>query len=256
MKRRELLSTADMSEALQTIEFLSTKIRSKEEEAARLKKLVNELCVEAGVAPRYASIPEPGDSTDGTIRRDQFYGQTLITAARSYLDLRKARGAASFQEIFKAVRDGGYKFDTKDDENAKAALRAVLRKNSSIFHRIPNGDFGLLAWYPNAKISKEADEGEGDDEKAKSLAKPETATARAADDNFLSNTVVREAIFQIAAKGEFSAADVEGALTEGFPKKEVRHGAIATQLFTLSKKGLLRMVAERSGSKGATYAKA
>ena len=31
-----------------------------------------------------------------------------------------------------------------------------MRKNSSIFHRLPNGQYGLTAWYPNMKRPKVA----------------------------------------------------------------------------------------------------
>ena len=65
--------------------------------------------------------------------------------------------AATVAEIQSALNEGGYSFDTKDDENAKNGLRQSLRKNP-VFHRIPSGEWGLLEWYPNAKIEKEKDD--------------------------------------------------------------------------------------------------
>lgn len=35
-------------------------------------------------------------------------------------------------------------------------IRQVLRKNSGIFHRLPNGEWGLLAWYERVKQQKQA----------------------------------------------------------------------------------------------------
>ena len=35
-----------------------------------------------------------------------------------------------------------------------------MRKNS-IFHRIPSGEWGLLSWFPNAKIEKDDDDSNG-----------------------------------------------------------------------------------------------
>src|SRR5438093_7443937 len=99
-----------MNDAQQTIEFLAGKVTAKEKEIYDLKRFINGLCNEIGEQARYPNIAEPGDTSDGTLRRDQFYGQTLTGAARNYLEMRKARGAASFGEIFKAVREGGYKF--------------------------------------------------------------------------------------------------------------------------------------------------
>lgn len=39
------------------------------------------------------------------------------------------------------------------DENAKRSLRISMTKNPA-FHKIPNGDYGLSEWYPNAKHPK------------------------------------------------------------------------------------------------------
>ncbi len=56
-----------------TIEVLANRVRAKEEEANKLKKLVNELCVELGIDQRYAITPESGGIST-SIRSDQFYG--------------------------------------------------------------------------------------------------------------------------------------------------------------------------------------
>ena len=42
------------------------------------------------------------------------------------------------------------------DEVALVGLRAMLRKRSNVFHKLPNGTWGLREWYPNAKASKGA----------------------------------------------------------------------------------------------------
>src|SRR5687768_11672220 len=95
---------------LNTIESLTNRANAKEEEANKLKKLVNELCAEAGIPIRYQTISEAGGTT--SIRSDQFYGLPLTAAIRNYLELRKARnlGAATVAEIFRAIKEGGYKF--------------------------------------------------------------------------------------------------------------------------------------------------
>jgi hypothetical protein len=63
-------------------------------------------------------------------------------------------------------------------------LRQILRKNSSIFHRLPHGAYGLLSWYPNAKPAKADDDEDSDGaepvvRKTKS-AKPKRAKAASA----------------------------------------------------------------------------
>jgi hypothetical protein len=96
----------------------------------------------------------------GALRPDSFYGKSITTAAREYLDMRRAAGLgpATPREIYEALVKGGYTFETKDETNAIIGVRATIRKSSSIFHRLPNGTYGLLGWYPNARASKSDDE--------------------------------------------------------------------------------------------------
>lgn len=242
-----------------TIDVLAAKVRTKEEETNKLKKLINELCVEEGIPERYPNLSVGSGSGDQSFRKDKFYGMTLTSAARSFLEMRKSAnlGAASVAEIYQAMRDGGYKFETKDEENAKIGLRAVLRKSSSIFHRLPTGDYGLLSWYPNAKAQKAATKDNADapvrgTSKTKEK-KPKTASEgdKTSDGNFTGNDQVRDMIFKM--DGNFTNADVEKKLKEAFPSKAVRDGQIGTEIFKLKKKGFIRIVAERRGSVGATY---
>src|SRR5437667_8785737 len=147
------------SETQTAVGVLQKMIRSKEEEIINLKRAVNDLCGPGEpMYPNIGSVDPAGDIS--SLRSDQFYGQTIYSAARSYLEIRKASGlgAASVNDIYAALRKGGFKFEAKDDENAKNGLRVSIRKQSAIFHRLPGGDYGLLAWYPRAKPPKDEDE--------------------------------------------------------------------------------------------------
>jgi hypothetical protein len=150
-----------MDTNLQTaIAVLQGRIRSKEEDVIRLKRTVNEMCIDAGEEQPYAGISSSDAASDiSSLRSDLFYGQTISASAKTYLEMRKAGGlgAATVNDIFAALKKGGYKFEAKDEENAKNGLRVSLRKNSGVFHRLPNGEYGLLAWYPNAKPAKDED---------------------------------------------------------------------------------------------------
>jgi hypothetical protein len=153
-----------MNTNIQTaIEVLKQRIRSKEEDVVRLKRTVNEMCADAGQEPPYAISSVEGIGDISSLRSDQFYGETISAAAKSYLEMRKSAGlgAASVNEIYAALRTGGFKFEAKDDVNAKNGLRISLRKNSSLFHRLPGGNYGLLSWYPNAKPPKDDEDEEG-----------------------------------------------------------------------------------------------
>lgn len=81
---------------LGTIEVLSGRVIAKEEDVNKLKRLVNELCEEAGVPIRYSNISGP-DTGLAKLRSDLFYGETITGAIRYYLERRKAAdlGAAS-----------------------------------------------------------------------------------------------------------------------------------------------------------------
>ena len=241
---------------LNTIEVLTKRVGGKEEEANKLKKLVNELCGEAGIAVRYPNIAESNGATTA-IRSDQFYGQTITAAIRNYLEQRKAvgLGAAGLNEIYLAVRDGGYKFESKNEDNAKISVGNTLRKSSSIFHRLPNGQYGLLEWYPSAKAKPESVPAP----KKKAKAKPAEAGKEAATDspaktkNDVTNKEIRGVILE--QKGQFKNSDIEAATKAKYPTKDLPSTKIPTVIFLLKKTGLIKVVSERSGSKGAVYAK-
>lgn len=247
------------TEIQSTIEVLAGKVKAKEEEANKLKLLINELCAEAGLPQRYDNVADISGGGSGSLRRDHFYGQTLTSAARSYLELRKSSGAASVDDIYRAIRDGGYKFETKIEENAKTALRNALRKTSSVFHRLPTGDYGLLAWYPGAK-EKRSDESEVSAQKqkrgkkAKAAASKETATTAQPIGDFVTNDEIRGVIFKM--EGNFTLSDVESKIKELYPAKTLRVGAASIALFKMKGVGFIRVISERKGNNGAQYAKA
>lgn len=142
------------------IAALQSDLKDIERKAAETKRAINRLCELAGMEAMYAVVDAESRPSIATLRADQFYGKVLNTAAREYLEMRQAAnlGPATPREIFEALRDGGFKFETKIETNAITALRQVLRKNSSTFHRLDNGVYGLLVWYPNAKAAKYDDD--------------------------------------------------------------------------------------------------
>jgi len=145
------------------IDALLSELTEQEKQVVDTKLLINRLCTKAGMDPMFPDVATgAGTATVGSIRPDSFYGKVLNTAAREYLEMRKAAnlGPATPREVYEALVKGGYESDAKDDVTATTIVRATLRKNSSIFHRLPNGTYGLLGWYPNAKPQRDG----GDDE--------------------------------------------------------------------------------------------
>lgn len=154
------------------ITVLTNRIRSKEEEVNGLKRTVNDMARDAGQEPPYPHVASSDNAGDiSSLRPDQFYGMTIGVAARAYLEMRKGGGggAAMVNDIYAALCAGGYKFETSDETNRKNGLRISLRKNPSIFHQLPNGNYGLTVWYPRVKT------GNGDDD---SPAKKHKSTVR------------------------------------------------------------------------------
>jgi hypothetical protein len=163
----------------QVIADLSVEIAADEAALRKKKETVNTLCTVVGRSPAYA-LEDAATAIPTQIRSDQFYGQPLASAVRTILEMRKQRGlgAATNREIFDALIAGGYEFDTKSDDIAQKSLRNSLAKNTALFHKLPNGQFGLLAWYPNVKKTKStsassagAEEEEQEDTSAESVEK-------------------------------------------------------------------------------------
>ena len=163
-----------------TINDIEAKLKPIEVEAKKLKTTINQLCQVAGLPERYRiDADEPETSIPTEIGSDQFYGQPLATCVRTYLEMREAAGnerTSTVAEIYDALVQGGYRFESKNGDYAKRGLRQSLTKNTA-FHKLPNGRYGLTAWYPNAKPARAA---EPDNSTA---AEPGTAGDADDDDN-------------------------------------------------------------------------
>lgn len=145
------------------IEALKGDVTSLEAKLASTKAATNRLCELAGMPPVYMDVDASVSEQRGaqtSIRADQFYGKVMTTAIREYLEMRRAanQGPASPREIYDAILAGGFKFDTDIEINRLTGVRTALRKSSSIFHRLPNNQYGLLAWYPRAKAAPSDDQ--------------------------------------------------------------------------------------------------
>jgi hypothetical protein len=151
-----------MSDHIQkTIDDALIELRKHEDSVLSTKKLINQLCVFGKLPLMFANLDEAGAGTTprGTIRRNAYYGQPLASCVRDILEMRKSigLGEASLDEIMAALKEGSFDLATvsKDAEGQKRGVAISLAKNSVTFHRLPNGDFGLLTWYPNVKAKKE-----------------------------------------------------------------------------------------------------
>jgi hypothetical protein len=138
---------------------LERSIEEYEQKIRALRAAINTMCEDAGESPRYADAMMIGNgATAGAakinkIQDDTFYGKKQTPAMREYLEMRKAQGMgpATPREIYEAIKVGGYQFETKDDTIALVGIRALLRTQPNVFHKLPQGTYGLTIWYPDAK---------------------------------------------------------------------------------------------------------
>ena len=143
-----------------TLEQAQRKLAEQEAAVVSTKKFINQICEFAGMPAAYPNTEEKSGTVGvGAITRDSFYGKSVTTAVREYLEMRKASGlgAATHAEIIEALKAGAFDFTTisADETGAQRGVAITLAKNSSIFHKLPNGNWGLLVWYPEAKAKKE-----------------------------------------------------------------------------------------------------
>jgi uncharacterized phage protein gp47/JayE len=154
------------------IEELEKELEEMERNASALRATINLLRSKANL-PSLSESAGNGHGSEGAtattgilgqIRPDTFYGKKMGTAAREYLEMRKARnqGPAKPKEIHQAMVAGGFQFDTKDEVVAMVSLRAMLRKNTVMFHKLPNGAYGLRSWYQHVRPSKASSDDDGE----------------------------------------------------------------------------------------------
>jgi hypothetical protein len=164
------------------IAALERSLADTERKANALRSAINTLCEEAGLPPKYPNVGRSAEqaAVNTQIQPDTFYGKKQSTSIRMYLEIRKAQGLgpATPREIFEALKTGGYQFETRNETNALVGMRALLRKNNVTFHRLPNGTYGLLSWYPDARAGKPSDD---DDDDATSNKEATTKSAAASE---------------------------------------------------------------------------
>jgi len=151
---------------LQTLDLVKQQIRELEQKLFEHKRMANSLCELAQIPSAYAQV-EIGDQVASfPSRGDEYYGMTMSRAIRLVLEARRNSevGPATVAEIHQALKAGGYRFDAASDANEKKSVRICLTKNSSLFHKLPNGKYGLLKWYPRAKPPRNVPDGQSANE--------------------------------------------------------------------------------------------
>jgi len=129
------------------VEVLLIQLNDQMKQVADTKSTINALLRSMGKDPMFQDVTP--EQASATIRADQFYGKPLATAVQEYL--KKRNQACSAEEILRGLEQGGFDFRSvawREDDRLRS-LSISLSKNSVTFHRLPNGTFGLLSWYPD-----------------------------------------------------------------------------------------------------------
>lgn len=156
------------------VAVLRRKLDEQLQGVADTKRTINMLMKMSGREPLY---PEGESENSGAVRPDQFYGKGLATSAAEYLALRHQ--ACQPEEIFRALREGGFDFDLQgwqgeDGVKVRSLAMSLAKNTGSVgkFHRLKNGSFGLRAWYDESFLKRVA---AGPDTKPKKRASKKSA---------------------------------------------------------------------------------
>lgn len=143
---------------IEAIEVLKQKVEQQAKALNDAKKAVNQFCVLIGEQPVYEISGEPEIGQIATnLKGHEYYMKGLATVIGDILERRGVNnGPMTIKEIYEQMKAGGYKFETKSDDNAMRNIRISMTKNSVTFHKLPNGKFGLVKWFPELKEKKQA----------------------------------------------------------------------------------------------------
>lgn len=198
-----------MSDSLRhAIEEIQGQINERLKEVAGMKKAVNSLCSILKIDPIYPESEHEEGGAVSPARADAYYGKALATAVREYLEFRKR--ACSPEEILRGLEQGGFDFDAIEwkEEHRLRSLSASLAKNTAIFRRLPNGMFGLKAWYQDAPTPRRRGKGKADE--GTEAQTPQPTTAQPTDEVLPLPDEAAEAAPSEAGEGDSAAAEDKG----------------------------------------------
>jgi hypothetical protein len=140
------------------IEALLDELTAQTRAVTETKKLINTLRRKIGEPPMFSDADLQDEQTPSAMREDLFYGKPLASAVREYLEMRKR--ACRPEEILQALEAGGFDFKGLgwNEKDRLRSLAMSMAKNNAYFHKLPNGLFGMRAWYTEIFDRKKGDE--------------------------------------------------------------------------------------------------
>jgi hypothetical protein len=149
--------------------------------------MLNSLAKDLGLDIPYPDVlPELVGGTV-KIKPDQFFNKPLATAVRDFLTMKGE--ATDWDEIVKALREGGFSLSKTKD--AEESARLTILRNTANFTLVPDNYFGLKEWYGKLKKEKKtSQQSDNNSEKPKrppKLVKPSEAKKEKEQDKELPN---------------------------------------------------------------------
>src|ERR1700687_800656 len=141
---------AESEHITQTLKVMMRQIEEEERATNEKKRAANSLSRLLNEQPVFPDI-DAAASARMTLP-DEYYGRQMPDVIRAIMEKRKRGGfgAATVNEIHAAMKQGGYHFQAQNDVYAKRGIYGILA-NTEDFHKLPDGRYGLTAWYPAAK---------------------------------------------------------------------------------------------------------
>jgi hypothetical protein len=137
------MTAADNKSTIEILEHqlsvLGHRIACAEREAEAVRKAIYAL---------QEAVPPPPSPT----KPNMFYGKKTLVAVKEYMELRETAAGgpnpATVHEVHGDLMAGGFQTRTKDRSTALSTIRNVIYKYTDVFHKLPDGRYGLRRWYP------------------------------------------------------------------------------------------------------------
>jgi len=137
---------ADQTALSAALDELMREVEEHEQQAAEAKKLVNALAKRMGRAEPFPDVPGASSLRGYVPGHDDFANEPApAAAARKYLE--KKGKAAPLEEIFQALKAGGFAFQGRDDKANMNGMRIAVGKDAKL-EKLGGGAIGLSEWYP------------------------------------------------------------------------------------------------------------
>ncbi|MGA9115595.1 MAG: hypothetical protein WB626_02360 [Bacteroidota bacterium] len=146
-------------ELTKAIEALQGELVAIMQRGLEIKKTINQLSALNGEDPPFSDVEFNTVTGSVNIRPDQFFGKPFNTAVKEFLRM-KGR-AATAEEIYKALSQGGYEFSGDEKYQLRGVAISLGKSRNDFVYVKSSNAFGLWDFYPG--LRKKRERGKKDD---------------------------------------------------------------------------------------------